>query len=269
MPGVYVGYDTRRFTVGSADNELPGYWLLYSLDNGTTWTNVAALNPTLASVPNTIGVTTTPATHITFSSALANAGTVLLLWVDDNAVQSSPDQIIGLDNVTLSTTGSNSPPTVAITSPANNATVGTSFTISASAADSDGTIASVKFYDGTTLLTTATTSPYSYAWSGATPGSHALTAVALDNGGLTTTSAVVNVTVSNNSAPSAPVTVSPGNGATGLGTSVTQTRCPHPDRTSPSRCCRTPSFTLKTFQRPSLPRPPGSSTTAWRATLSI
>jgi hypothetical protein len=89
----------------------------------------------------------------------------------------------------------NQPPTVAITSPANNASVISTFTIAATAADSDGTIASVKFYDGTTLLNTDTSSPYSFAWSGAALGSHVLTAVALDNGGLTTTSAVINVTV--------------------------------------------------------------------------
>ena len=101
LSGVYISYDTRRFTVASADNELPGYWLFYSLDGGTTWTNVTALNPTLATVPNTVGVTTTPSTLVTLSSALANSATVLLRWVDDNAQQSSPDQIIGLDNVTL------------------------------------------------------------------------------------------------------------------------------------------------------------------------
>ena len=102
LNGFYLGYDTRRFTAASAANELPGYWLFYSLDSGATWTNVAALNPTLASVPNTAGVTTTDPTLISFSSALANAASVLLRWVDDNAVQSSPDQILGLDNVLIS-----------------------------------------------------------------------------------------------------------------------------------------------------------------------
>ncbi len=106
------------------------------------------------------------------------------------------DHFLAIDDVVITTAGaSNQPPTVAITSPANNASVGTSFTIDATAADSDGTITSVTFYDGATLLNTDTSSPYSYTWSGASTGSHALTAVALDNGGLTTTSAVVNVTV--------------------------------------------------------------------------
>lgn len=102
LTGINLGYDTRRFQNGSAANELPGYWLFYSLNNGTTWTNVAALNPTLATVPNTTGVTNTPSTLVLFSSALANNSTVLLRWVDDNASQSSPDQIMGLDNVSIS-----------------------------------------------------------------------------------------------------------------------------------------------------------------------
>lgn len=93
------------------------------------------------------------------------------------------------------------PPTVAITSPANGATVPTTFTIDATAADSDGTITSVAFYDGATLLFTDTTSPYSYTWSGASVGAHVLTAVALDNSSTSTVSAAVNVTVTSNNPP--------------------------------------------------------------------
>jgi hypothetical protein len=48
LNGVYVGYDTRRFTVSGGNNELPGFWLFYSLDNGISWTNVPAFNPTIS-----------------------------------------------------------------------------------------------------------------------------------------------------------------------------------------------------------------------------
>ena len=102
LNGVYVGYDTRRFSVSGGDNQLPGFWLFYSLDDGNTWTNVPAFNPTITSVPNTVGVTTTAPALVTFSSALANNSTVLFRWVDDNS-QISPDQITGLDNVVIST----------------------------------------------------------------------------------------------------------------------------------------------------------------------
>src|SRR5213076_1641244 len=43
---------------------------------------------------------------------------------------------------------------------------------------------------------TLTNSPYSFTWTKIGPGSYTLTAVATDNGGIATTSAPVNVTVS-------------------------------------------------------------------------
>lgn len=91
----------------------------------------------------------------------------------------------------------NNAPSVSITSPANNAAfnVGSSITINATAADTDGTIASVAFYNGATLLGTSTVAPYTYTWATPPTGSYALTARATDNGGAITTSATVNVSV--------------------------------------------------------------------------
>ena len=99
----------------------------------------------------------------------------------------------------------NTPPTVSITSPANGATftAPANITINANASDSDGTVSKVDFYQGTTLLGTDTTSPYSFAWNNVAVGSYALKAVATDNTGAATTSSVVNVTV--NSALITPV----------------------------------------------------------------
>ncbi|MDB5257060.1 MAG: hypothetical protein JWM14_1755 [Chitinophagaceae bacterium] len=97
-------------------------------------------------------------------------------------------------------------PTVSISSPANNATftAPASITINATAAETGGTISKVEFYNGTTLLGTDLTSPYSYAWNSVTTGSYSLTAKAYDNQSpvVNTTSAAVNVTVT---APLAPV----------------------------------------------------------------
>src|SRR5882724_11022701 len=90
----------------------------------------------------------------------------------------------------------NAPPTVAIVSPTN----GASFTspanifITATASDPGGSVTNVAFFDGSTFLGGTNNSPYTVAASLAS-GSHALTAVAADNLGLTSTSAVVNVTV--------------------------------------------------------------------------
>ncbi|HTJ53412.1 MAG TPA: Ig-like domain-containing protein, partial [Cyclobacteriaceae bacterium] len=106
-------------------------------------------------------------------------------------------------------------PTVSISSPTTGATftAPASITINATASDSDGTISKVEFYNGTTLLGTDTSSPYSYAWTGVTAGSYSLTAKATDNATATTTSTAVSVTVSAaNVAPTVSIT-SPTNGA--------------------------------------------------------
>jgi calcineurin-like phosphoesterase family protein/Big-like domain-containing protein/purple acid phosphatase-like protein len=84
----------------------------------------------------------------------------------------------------------------AITTPANGATVGSAFTIEATATTPIGSISSVSFYDGNTLLGTDTTFPYRFDWTNASVGSHALKVVAYDNNNnATPDSAIVNVTV--------------------------------------------------------------------------
>jgi hypothetical protein len=94
-----ISYDIDRFTAVATANELPGYQLFYSTD-GSTWTNVSALNPTLTNVPNTVGVTNVSGT-VSLSSAVANNANLELRWVDDDAAQTSPDQMIGLNNVNI------------------------------------------------------------------------------------------------------------------------------------------------------------------------
>jgi len=117
--------------------------------------------------------------------------------------------------------GENSAPTVSITSPSSGATytAPASVTINASASDSDGTISSVKFYQGSTLLNTDTSSPYSYTWSSVSAGTYSLTAVATDNDSATTTSSAVSITVNNDTtAPAAPsgLTATAGNASVTL-----------------------------------------------------
>jgi hypothetical protein len=91
-------------------------------------------------------------------------------------------------------------PTVSITAPANGSSVsGANVTVSASASDNTG-VAGVQFkLDGNNLGSEDTSSPYSTTWNttGATNGSHTLTAVARDAAGNTKTSASVTVTVNN------------------------------------------------------------------------
>src|SRR6185436_15891053 len=92
----------------------------------------------------------------------------------------------------------NVPPTVSLTSPTSGATftAPASITLTATAADSDGTIQKVDFFHGgTNLIATVTTPPYTFSWTGVAQGSYTLTAVATDNLNAATTSAPVNITV--------------------------------------------------------------------------
>ncbi len=104
-------------------------------------------------------------------------------------------------------------PTTSITSPVNGTgfTEGDNITINADAADSDGSISKVEFFQGVTKLGEDLTSPYSYAWTNVSGGSYDLTTVATDDQGGTGTSAVVSITV--NSVPTTSIT-SPTDGAT-------------------------------------------------------
>lgn len=108
LTGFDVSYDIIRYTAASSANDLPGYQLFYSFDSGSSWVNAFNLNPTLSTagtvqVPNSAGITTVPLTTVFFhrGARLPVGGNLLLRWVDDNATQTSPDQILGLDNVQI------------------------------------------------------------------------------------------------------------------------------------------------------------------------
>ena len=105
--------------------------------------------------------------------------------------------------------GTNTPPTVSLTSPANGTSVQApaSVVVSADAGDSDGSVSRVDFYAGTTLIGSDNTAPYSVTWSNVGAGSYALTAVAVDNAGASTTSGAVSLTVTP-AAANVPPTVS-------------------------------------------------------------
>jgi hypothetical protein len=96
------------------------------------------------------------------------------------------------------TTPGNVAPTVALTAPAGGAgfIAPAGITVSANAADSDGTVTSVEFLANGSVIGTDSASPYSISWSSVPAGSYTLTARATDNSGARTTSAGVGITVS-------------------------------------------------------------------------
>jgi len=119
VPGLTISYDIRRMQVGAhstrtppagipdGSDEISGFWLFYSLDNGATFTNVPSLVPVGAGpssqpiVPNTVGVTSINQARFLFSSPWNPGSNLILRWADDNAFDPSPDPLNGLDNIVI------------------------------------------------------------------------------------------------------------------------------------------------------------------------
>jgi hypothetical protein len=97
------------------------------------------------------------------------------------------------------------PPTVSLTNPSNNATYTAPANIplaaTAAATATGATISRVDFMNGSMLIASVTTSPYTFSWNGVTAGTYQLTAVATDSNGTATTSSPVTVTVTQPTTP--------------------------------------------------------------------
>jgi glucose/arabinose dehydrogenase len=124
------------------------------------------------------------------------------------------------------TTLANFPPTISLTAPTAGAslTQGVAASVTANAADADGTVTKVEFFDGTALIGTDASSPWSITWTPATTGGHTLTTKATDDDGAVATSSVVAVTVTSSGGgdtqqPTVQLT-SPADGTKGLSGSV-------------------------------------------------
>jgi hypothetical protein len=112
------------------------------------------------------------------------------------------------DTIVVEAAPDTAPPSVAITSPPDSATVAGTVTISASAQD-DVAVAGVQFQiDGANAGAEVNTAPFTTSIDTTTlpDGNHVLTAIARDTSNNTATSAPVSVTV-NNAAPSIPTLI--------------------------------------------------------------
>jgi plastocyanin len=98
-------------------------------------------------------------------------------------------------SVTVS--AANQPPTVAITNPVNGAVFAAPWTgtIRATATDSDGSVTNVEFFNGAASLGHVATPPFNLGVTNLPAGGYSLKAVASDNAGANTASAIVNATV--------------------------------------------------------------------------
>ncbi len=94
-----------------------------------------------------------------------------------------PQEFI-IDYVRVYQETSNEAPTVLITYPTegDNPPAG-DVTITATASDTDGTVAAVEFYDGATYLGEDTASPFAFTWTSVADGCYSIIAKAIDNEG--------------------------------------------------------------------------------------
>ncbi len=142
-------------------------------------------------------VTTDSATNLScvLDFAAASAGQTLQVRVTATSPFTSNNAIL-LGAATLVRLGSNVPPTVALTSPTNEANViSGDIVLDAVAADTDGVIERVEFFSGTNKLGQITNAPYSFLWTNAPLGTHLLYARAYDEDGANTTSVTNTVFV--------------------------------------------------------------------------
>jgi len=91
----------------------------------------------------------------------------------------------------------NTEATVSIISPSANAgyNAPATITIAADAADVDGSVSKVEFFNGATKIGEDSTAPYSFDWNDVAAGAYILTAKVTDNDGSVTTSTAVTINV--------------------------------------------------------------------------
>jgi len=178
---------------------------------------------------NTLATATSPENvfdTVTYGGSLSLLeGTNLIAVEIHQQSQSSSDISFELQLTGIRTADTNARPLVAVSSPVDGTFFGTpaSIAISANASDVDGFVTNVAFLVNGVKLGDDPNSPFTLTTNNVPAGSYALAAVATDNVGLSQTSAVVNVTVSTNTAPPVVFAKTPATGSVTNLTSLTVT----------------------------------------------
>jgi glucose/arabinose dehydrogenase len=136
------------------------------------------------------------------ASTLVTGDNLVAVEIHQQSISSSDISFdLKLNAITTSTVTAT--PQVSISSPTNNTSYSSpaNITITASASISSGSISKVDFYQGTQLIGTATSSPYSITWMNVTTGNYAVKAVATSNTNQTGTSSIVNISVTSCATP--------------------------------------------------------------------
>lgn len=195
--GYNIGYamagEWLEYTVNVAATGKYDLTLRVACDNDNRTVSVDAKGVSIAkdiAIPNTGGWQTWEDVVVKDVSLVAGVQVI--------RVTIGASDYINLNYMTFTAVNVATPPTVNITSPADKSsfTDAQTITISATATATTGTITNVKFYNGTTLLNTDNTAPYSFDWKEMTAGDYTITAEATDSNGQTSSKSVtVSVTV--------------------------------------------------------------------------
>jgi hypothetical protein len=177
----------------STGTNIAGYKLYYGASSRTYTNTLTVGTATSATISNLIS----GATYYCAATAY-----------DTSNLESDFSNEVSYTNVVLVA------PTIALTSPANNAAYAAPATVSlaASVTANGHSITAVQFYNGANLLGQDTTAPYAFTWSSVPAGSYSLTARLVYDATNTLASTAANVTVTNLPSP-AIVLTSPANNA--------------------------------------------------------
>jgi fibronectin type 3 domain-containing protein len=151
-------------------------------------------------IDNTVIATNNPGTssYANYTATFtASASTHVLAFVGTDIA--GGDNSVFLDNVRISPPISQVPPSVALTTPANNSVFSAAGPVDLAAivTTNGNTIVGVQFYSNTNSFITQVTAPYTYAWSNASAGASTVFARLVFNGSNTVDSGWVDITVTN------------------------------------------------------------------------
>ncbi len=201
----------RYFVFSPANNTITAKTYSPTLPQSETDTDATSSPRNQASefvLPYNMQTAVAPWTVLGTVNVAAGGGPAQFNWtgLDEGStyewyVSASDSQSTTTSPARIFSTADNVAPTVTLTSPTNNAlfTTPVDITLTATAGDVAGTVAKVEFFADATKLGEDTTSPYSFTWNSALPGTYALTARATDDDTAPTTSPPIAITVNGQS----------------------------------------------------------------------
>lgn len=196
-----VAYDNDGASTVSTAVNITGTLPAVSITSPTNSQTVSIYNYTVSATATVSPGTITNVSFYVDNALVGNDATSPFSFVISGATAGAHAlQAVALDSngnsatsAVVNITAANLAPSVTLTNPIAGAgfLAGSSVSLGATASD-DSSVTNVDFYVDGALVASDNSSPYAGSWI-ATAGAHALTAVAQDNDGLSSTSAVVNV----------------------------------------------------------------------------